>query len=516
MRDNPEAFNGRLAGGMDDLDNYPELSIWPELSDPFAQHPVPAFPLQILPEAFREFCIEKSAQSGFDVGGYGYCLLMTAANTIDHRHKLNIGPFRVPAFHWAGLVADSGGGKSPVINATSFAAEKINAVIVHESKVAMAEWSAEAKIAQKMKEEPPPRPPWKQRHALDTTTEALAQLLADNPEGVNMFHHEITEFLGRMDAYSGKDGGKDRGVYLRAYDGGQVTINRAGKPPMVVDDFSVGILAGIQPEVLAQKFKQAGAGADGLYQRFSMYCLAPAGRVNYTTKDSPFTDVNVQNIFIQLHLWCCERNKPWVVELGQDAKLAMQDYHNHVRTLAQRTSAKRFAEHLDKFPGMLGRFAFALHVIQSAADGGDPQLYVKAETMDKARRLMGVLYRHSESVYRILDQEAGQVRALVRSAAEAILSKGWGTFKRGDLTRNATYWQGSENREAESAIDYLIELGWILDVTPPSTPGKRGRRSAGLFVVNPLVHSRFSEHAKRITEARAERFEAIKQVAEVN
>jgi hypothetical protein len=230
--------------------------------------------------------------------------------------------------------------------------------------------------------------------------------------------------------------------------------------------------------------------------------------------EKTFTEINVKAIFDKLHGW--HSDKPWLVELGQEAKLAMQDYHNHVRTLAQRTSAKRFAEHLDKFPGMLGRFAFALHVINAAANKSDPLLFVKPETMKKARRLMSVLYRHSESVYRILDQEAGQVRALVRSAAEAILSKCWDTFKRGDLTRNATYWQGSDNREAESAIDYLIELGWIMDVTPPSTPGKRGRRSAGLFVVNPLVHSRFSEHAKRITEARAERFEAIKQVAEVN
>jgi hypothetical protein len=268
MKHDREAYSARLADGMEDLEKEPELSIWPELADPFAQHPVPAFPLQILPEAFKAFCTEKSAQSGFDAGGYGYCLLIAAANTIDHRHKLNIGPFRVPAFHWAGLVADSGGGKSPVINATIYPAEKINSALLRQSKEALARWVTAAKEAQNNKEDPPPRPPWKQRHALDTTTEALAQLLADNPEGVNMFHHEITEFLGRMDAYSGRDGGKDRGVYLRAYDGGQVTINRAGKPPMVVDDFSVGILAGIQPEVLAQKFRQAGAGADGLYQRF--------------------------------------------------------------------------------------------------------------------------------------------------------------------------------------------------------------------------------------------------------
>ena len=498
-----------------DMEQYSEPTIWPELADPFALHPVPPFPLQILPQAFIKFCTEKSTQSGFDVGGYGYCLLVAAANTIDHRHRLNIGPFRVPAFTWGGLVADSGGGKSPVLNATTAFAERINSGLVSDSKRALAKWNKAVKVAQTNKEDPPPCPPWKQRHALDTTTEALAQLLVDNPEGVNMFHHEITEFIGRLDAYSGKDGGKDRGVFLRAYDGGQVTINRATKPPMVVDDFSVGILAGIQPEVLAQKFKQAGAGADGLYQRFTMYCLAPAGQVDYIATEQFFTESKVRSIFDKLHGWQGKKKKPWVVELGQEAKLAMQDYHNHVRTLAQRTSAKRFAEHLDKFPGMLGRFAFALHVIEAVANDTDPLQYLKPETMKKARQLMAVLYRHSESVYRILDQEAGQVRALVRSAAEAILSKGWETFSRGDLTRNATYWQGSDNREAESAIDYLIELGWIRDVTPPTKPGKRGRRSDGRFDVNPQVHVRFSEHAQRIREARSERFKAIKQVAPV-
>jgi hypothetical protein len=55
-----------------------------------------------------------------------------------------------------------------------------------------------------------------------------------------------------------------------------------------------------------------------------------------------------------------------------------------------------------------------------------------------------------------------------------------------------------------------------MDITPPTEPGKRGRRSAGRFLVNPQVHERFSEHTTRIKEARAERFEAIKQVTEGN
>lgn len=485
---------------------------WIDAVDLFSEHVVPAFPMDILPEAFRALAREKSEQSGFDPGAYGFCLLVSAANTIDHRAKLDLGPFSVPAYLWGGLVGDSGTAKSPILNDAKRSAEHIDKALLDESRRALSRWMDACQRAKEDKAEMPPKPPWKQRHATDTTTEALGLLLQDNPEGVNMYHHEITEFIGRMDAYSGKDGGKDRGVYLRSYDGGYVTINRAGRAqPLVIDNFSVGILAGIQPEKLAYLFKKSGGGSDGLYQRFMMYCLQPAGEVNYLAKESPFTQSNVDMIVERIHNWTGQTKVS--ARLLDSAKLMMQDYHNNIRKLATRTAAQRFGEHLNKFPGTLGRVAFALHCIHAAAEDKDPAGVVTAETMAMAIRFMRVMYRHSEAVYRILDQEAGDIRGLVVSAAEAILSKSWDTFKRGDLTRNATYWQGADNRQSENAIDYLIELGWIADITPPAMPGRRGRRSDGVYAVNPSVHAQFQEHTARIKSARAERYQAIKEAA---
>ncbi|MGP9831140.1 DUF3987 domain-containing protein [Marinobacter sp. NSM] len=492
--------------------NPPEPTQWSSAADLFSEHVVPAFPMDILPEAFRALADEKSEQSGFDSGAYGFCLLVSAANTIDHRAKLDLGPFSVPAYLWGGLVGDSGTAKSPILNDAKRSAEHIDKALLDESRRALSRWMDACQRAKEDKAEMPPKPPWKQRHATDTTTEALGLLLQDNPEGVNMYHHEITEFIGRMDAYSGKDGGKDRGVYLRSYDGGYVTINRAGRAqPLVIDNFSVGILAGIQPEKLAYLFKKSGGGSDGLYQRFMMYCLQPAGEVNYMAKESPFTQSNVDMIVERIHNWTGQTKVS--ARLSDSAKLMMQDYHNNIRKLATRTSAQRFGEHLNKFPGTLGRVAFALHCIHAAAEDKDPAGVVTAETMAMAIRFMRVMYRHSEAVYRILDQEAGDVRALVVAAAEAILSKSWDTFKRGDLTRNATYWQGADNRQSENAIDYLIELGWIADITPPAMPGRRGRRSDGVYAVNPSVHAQYQEHRERIKSARAERYQAIREAA---
>lgn len=485
---------------------------WADAVDLFSEHVVPAFPMDILPEAFRTLAKEKSEQSGFDPGAYGFCLFVSAANTIDHRARLDLGPFSVPAYLWGGLVGDSGTAKSPILNDAKRSAEHIDKALLDESRRALSKWMDDCQRAKADKSEMPPRPPWKQRHATDTTTEALGLLLQDNPEGVNMYHHEITEFIGRMDAYSGKDGGKDRGVYLRSYDGGYVTINRAGRAqPLVIDNFSVGILAGIQPEKLAYLFKKSGGGSDGLYQRFMMYCLQPAGEVNYLAKESPFTQSNVDLIFERIHNWTGQTRIS--ARLSDSAKSMMQEYHNNIRKLATRTAAQRFSEHLNKFPGNLGRVAFALHCIHAAAEDKEPAGVVTEDTMSMGIQFMRVMYRHSEAVYRILDQEAGDIRKLVVSAAEAILSKSWDTFKRGDLTRHATYWQGADSRQSENAIDYLIELGWIADITPPAMPGRRGRRSDGVYAVNPSVHTRFQEHTARIKSAREERYKAIKEAA---
>jgi hypothetical protein len=93
----------------------------------------------------------------------------------------------------------------------------------------------------------------------------------------------------------------------------------------------------------------------------------------------------------------------------------------------------------------------------------------------------------SDAVYRVLDIQTDDIRKLVVSTAEAAMAKKWLTFKRGDLTRDATYRQQADNHQGEAAIDNLIELGWIVDITPATVPGKRGRRSDGAFSVNPSM-----------------------------
>lgn len=484
--------------------------------DPFIEHPVPPFPLEVLPELFSDYAKACSKGSGFDAGAYGFSLLILASGMVDQRSKLHAGPMRVPPHLWGSLSAASGGGKSPVLNAASFAIHEINKDALKQSTSLYAKWAQlpnEERLAT-------PAPPIRQMLLDNTTIEAAGNALRDNPEGVILVLPELSEWVGRMDAYSGGQGrDKDRGAWIRAFDGGPVSINRAkASVPMLLDNFSAAILAGIQPEKLAAMYSKAPAGgSDGLFQRFLPYCIAPPGEVDYQATLPVLMEYNVQGVFARLAAWR-ESGAVKACRLSPDAMHEAEANHNLLRVLSRRTPPGRFAEHIDKLPGLTLRVAFALHMLHAAAADESviesPPQVVTVETYRLAQAVMRVLYRHAEAAYAQLDHTGVSATIkLAKAACEAILSQGWQVLQRGDLTRYATGWSGADDRHTEGAIDLLIDWLWIADVTPATPAGKRGRRSMGRYQVNLEALQRFEPHARRITRERAERHQAIQRLA---
>lgn len=492
---------------------------WREAADPFIKQPTPLFPLDCLPECFANAAIALSAGSGFDAGAYGFAMLVAASGLIDHRKRLSVGPMRVPPNLWGGLVAQSGGGKSPVLSAATANIESANSHMLRRSTEEIQEWQSTVALLRKAGElGTPPRPPLRQLVIDDSTTEALRKIMPDNPEGLLMIAPEISEWIGRMDAYSA--GSKDRGVWIRAFDTGAVTINRAGQDlPTHIENCSVALLAGIQPEILGMKFsKSDGAGADGLYQRLLCYQMQEQREVDYFAPSPIFEVAEAHKLLDRLLYWR-ENNFYEDMTLSKDAITLAEDYHRAIVVIARRTPAKRLAEHLGKYPGLLGRVAFVLQILFDAEDGlSNPSEVVTKSTFEKALEIMRVLLRHAEAVYTTIDAHSmGETSALVKSAAEAILSKGWVNFKSGDLTRYATGWRNVGNANfgnayKTAAIDLLIDLGWIVDITT-SDFGRRGRPAQGSYLVNESVHKKFALHAERITNERQERYAAIQRAA---
>ena len=72
----------------------------------------------------------------------------------------------------------------------------------------------------------------------------------------------------------GKGGAKDRSFWLQAYGGGTYAVNRISRKSILIDNLSVSIVGGIQPDAIRRVM--AGATDDGLIQRFFPVVLRPA------------------------------------------------------------------------------------------------------------------------------------------------------------------------------------------------------------------------------------------------
>lgn len=83
----------------------------------------------------------------------------------------------------------------------------------------------------------------------DTTIEAAQNILRDSPDGLLCYQDEMSGWFGSMDKYSGGRGAaKDRAFWLEAYNGGHYSVQRVGRGSVFIENLSVSLVGGIQPE----------------------------------------------------------------------------------------------------------------------------------------------------------------------------------------------------------------------------------------------------------------------------
>jgi len=119
--------------------------------------------------------------------------------------------------------------------------------------------------------EQPTEPTMRRYVVNDSTVEALADLLVENPWGLLVYRDEVHGLLCSMDR-QGQEGA--RGFYLTGYDGNQGhAVDRIGRGHSYVPRVCMAMLGGIQPGKVQSYVREAvngGAGDDGLLQRFGL------------------------------------------------------------------------------------------------------------------------------------------------------------------------------------------------------------------------------------------------------
>ena len=471
------------------------------------------FPMDCVPKVLRDWAENQAAASGFDPGAYAYVALMAFSGWLDQRSVLRVTQsYTVPPYLWGGLVDDSGGGKSPVLNASNQFIEKLNSELVKAYLAAAGFRQMDNEVAdaaeqlmQEAAEAGRDAPRFVQRIIVDATVEAIAEIAASNPEGLMYLADDVSAWLGKMDAYGGT--GKDRGFYLGLNDSKRDhSINRKGKPPIFVENLSSGMMVGMQPGVVVAQMR-GGATDDGLFQRFLLYMMAPAGEANFDAE----IDADLNNRILDLFRRGFAAGQIDVAFNPATRKLA-EEYLNAARL--ERHANRLSQSHANKLVGYTFRLALALHVMTCLAEGRAISPTVGVDTLVAAADIIACLRSHAFAIYEMV--AGGDVLRLAQYALEHILANRLTEFTQSELSKNNRDWAttGRFNTTPEEALELLFDRGVI-------TNGgfSQGGRRATVWLVNPELHAKLANATPELIERRkanhqylTDKFEAIREM----
>jgi hypothetical protein len=456
------------------------------------------FPAGVLPEPIRGFVTQGAKAIGCDASYIALPLLSGLASAIGNTHRIALKRgWTEPAIVWTAIVGESGTMKTPAFKLAMKAIRKAQDLAWKEYEAARTDWevlhlryeaeltgwkrdAAKAKPGDGYSVAPPqnPAPPIALRYIVsDTTTEALAPVLRDNPRGVLLARDEISGWLGSFDRYAKGGKGGDSAHWLSMHNGEAMTIDRkTGIPPTIhVPSASVSITGGIQPGILARALGQEHH-ESGMAARV-LYAMPPRKPKRWTEADlDADTEAAVAKVFDRLYGLTQETDddgdaQPRVLPLADDGKRAWVTFYNEHATEQVELSGDLSAA-WSKLEGYAARLALVIHLTRWAA--GDATLLDSAR-VDEASIAAGVALARwfgdeARRVYAILSEsdEDRETRGLV----EWIERKG-GTVTVRDLTRGPREYRGDPERAASALADLVASGGAVWVHQDPGSEGGR-------------------------------------------
>ena len=460
----------------------------------------PEIPLGLLPEIIEQFAILNGKQMGADPAGLVVAALVTCAAAIPDKVQIKVkrhDKWKESARLWAALVGPPSAKKSPII---SMATEPLCSLDISMMRA----WQKRVQKYDELKADEKKgkrRPPQTRLRIEDATIEATQQVLAGSPWGVLLLQDELSGFFGAMDKYNaGKGAQADRAFWLRSFDGGQYAINRVTRGATVIDNVSVSMLGGIQPEPLR---KIAGDAADdGLLQRLFPIMLRTAS----VGLDEPMPPINDR--YKNLISFLREISPPGILkvdflEFDDGAQVIRRNLEaKHLELQSLETINRKLASHIGKYDGLFARLCIVWQCVEHsecavAADSnkGLPVLVTEGTAQRVADFLHRFLLPHALAFYSgVLKLSDDHDR--LASIAGYILTHKLDHITNRDVQRGDRTMRGLKKYETRPLMEQLAALGWLDRVEPkrPSAPPH--------WQVNPAVHKKFADRAVREAKRR--------------
>ncbi|MEW4452748.1 DUF3987 domain-containing protein [Bremerella sp. JC817] len=431
------------------------------------------FPVETLPEPLRGFISKGAAALGCDSAYLALPLLAVLASAIGNTRRIRIkGCWHEPCIIWAVVIGESGTLKSPAFDLSVALLRKRQTIAYREYEERLVRYEQDEQLYEadflewkrkgRKNGEPPPEKPapplWEQMVAEDTTIEALAELLGDQPRGLLVARDELSGWLASFDAYK-KTKGADVSHWLSMHRGGELLVNRkGGRKRIRIASASVSVCGGIQPTRLASLLGTEHF-ENGLAARL-LLAKPPRKPKRWTDDDlTPCDREPIERLIDQLLSLSMSEDEygeqqPINIPLTSEAEQRWISFYN-AHNEEQNDLSGELAAAWSKLEGYAARLALLCELVSNpgsevvGVDNLNVGISLARWFADEAARIYGDLGGSGDS------EAAREKRALDR--VSDWISKQGGEVTARDVQRNLS--QYSTAREAEAVLDRLASTG---------------------------------------------------------
>ena len=465
----------------------------------FGTFALPALPMDLIPPVIANYSEDQGELIGADPAAMVLFCLGVAGACIDDRLKIQVKrhdpTWTESARLWCGVIGDPSVKKSPLLSKALAPAFAIDSAWRQETSKAMAEWHKKCENTPKGEKEPP-MPIGKRLLLNDATVEKVGDILSKcKPRGMLSYQDELSGWLASMDAYKGGTGGKDKGAWLEAFNGGPKFFDRISRGELYVENWSVSVLGGIQPSVI-QSYAQT-TNHDGMLQRFILLYAQQPKELGQDRHPQLFLRDKYSELINHLARLEPSANP---VKLSEPAHRHREALERKVHTLARNHPNPHLTAALGKWSGLYARLLLVWHCCDSHSKQQYPTGYeVTGETAEKVAVFMWrVLLPHLLKFYGAIDPFEDSSQDLAR----LILAKGWPRFTtKRDFNQ---HWKASRKMkpwEIEQILERLEGFNWI---APDPLALRNANGTPTAYLVNPEVHALHAEQAQAERDRRQE------------
>lgn len=475
-------------------ENDDPVNVW-------AKNQPPPLPVGMVPPIIERFARIRAEAVGCDPGGLVMSALAVCSAALSDRIKLKVKKhenWTESARLWVMLVGDPSFKKSPMIKSAAAKIKQLDSQLMRQHEKDFQDWreggeNGEMPVSRRLRIE-------------DITMEAAQEVCVSSPDGILALQDELSGWFGGIEKYAGSKGSaKDRSFWLQAYGGGEYAVNRVSRKNILIDNLSIAILGGIQPDAIRRIMVDATD--DGLIQRFIPCVLQPSG----LGSDEELPDVETEYDALIERLHHMEPPKNFLGDIvlryddgAQAIRTEMyKDYHGMV--VAMEHINKKMAAHLGKFEGLFPRLCIIWHCIENANAESLPDVITEDTARRVERFLNGYVIKHSMAFYNgVLGLSEDQ--SIIEDIAGYILAHNLDTISMRTFQRGSTRMRKLTKFQVEPICQQLEAFGWLNEI--------KSRGDKFMAVVNPRVHELYKERSTGERERRENTVALIRKLAE--